>query len=136
MIFCLWFIQNVGKKYGSYPQGWRQRLKGDYIMITTVEYVKGQKLTKEQIMEIEEVKKKPIVYDEDSPELYWRSKNMTVQYKVMCTTAQGNKPLRGCGRHELTSEKRKDFSLVSITPAMEKAFALAAKSRNRYKRIG
>lgn len=60
-------------------------------MITTVEYVKGQKLTKEQIMEIEEVKKKPIVYDEDSPEL---------------------------------------------TPAMEKAFALAAKSRNRYKRIG
>ncbi len=40
---------------------------------------------------------------------------MTAQYKVMCTTAQGNKPLRGCGRHELTSEKRKNFSLVSIT---------------------
>jgi len=59
-------------------------------MTTTVEYVKGQKLTKEQIMEIEEAKKKPIVYDEDSPEL---------------------------------------------TPAMEKAFVLAAKSRNRYKRI-
>ncbi len=55
-------------------------------MTTTVEYVKGQKLTKEQIMEIEKAKKKPIVYDEDSPEL---------------------------------------------TPAMEKAFALAAKNRNR-----
>ncbi len=59
-------------------------------MTTTVEYVKGQKLTKEQIMEIEEAKKKPIVYDEDSTEL---------------------------------------------TPAMEKAFALVAKRRNRYKRI-
>ncbi len=59
-------------------------------MTTTVEYVKGQELTKEQIMEIEEAKKKPIIYDEDSPEL---------------------------------------------TPAMEKAFALAAKNRNRYKRI-
>ncbi len=43
--------------------------------------------------------------------------------QTMYTTAQGrscpnvhdkNKPLRGCGRHELTSEKRKDFSLVSI----------------------
>ncbi len=64
---------------------------GGYIMTTAVEYVKGQKLTKEQIMEIEEAKKKPIVYDEDSPEL---------------------------------------------TSAMEKAFALAAKNRNRYKRIG
>ncbi len=60
-------------------------------MTTAVEYVKGQKLTKEQIMEIEEAKKKPIVYDKDSPEL---------------------------------------------TSAMEKAFALAAKNRNRYKRIG
>ena len=58
-------------------------------MTTTVEYVKGQKLTREQIIEIEEAKKKPIVYDEDSPEL---------------------------------------------TPAMEKAFALAAKTRNRYKK--
>lgn len=60
-------------------------------MTTTVEYVKGQKLTEKQIMEIEEAKKKPIVYDEDSPEL---------------------------------------------TPAMEKAFVLAVKSRNRHKRIG
>lgn len=58
-------------------------------MITTVKHIKGQKLTDEQIAEIEAAKSKPIVYDEDSPEL---------------------------------------------TPAMEKAFALAAKTRNRYKK--
>lgn len=58
-------------------------------MITTVQYKKGQKLTQEQIEEIEAAKKKPIVYDEDSPEL---------------------------------------------TPAMEKAFILAARSRNRHKK--
>lgn len=58
-------------------------------MITTVKHIKGQKLTNEQIDEIEAAKSKPIVYDEDSPEL---------------------------------------------TPAMEKAFALAAKTRNRYKK--
>ena len=63
--------------------------KGDYIMITTVQYKKGQKLTEEQIAEIEAAKEKPIVYDEDSPEL---------------------------------------------TPAMEKAFILAARNRNRYKK--
>ncbi len=35
----------------------------------------------------------------------------------MCTTAQGmirNKPLRGCGRHELMNEKKKNFSFMSI----------------------
>lgn len=58
-------------------------------MITTVKHIKGQKLTNEQIIEIEAAKSKPIVYDEDSPEL---------------------------------------------TPATEKAFALAAKTRNRYKK--
>ena len=58
-------------------------------MITIVKHIKGQKLTNEQIAEIEAAKSKPIVYDEDSPEL---------------------------------------------TPAMEKAFALAAKTRHRYKK--
>ena len=58
-------------------------------MINTVIYKKGMKLTEEQIAEIEAAKEKPIVYDEDSPEL---------------------------------------------TPAMEKAFMLAARSRDRYKR--
>ena len=58
-------------------------------MITTVKHIKGQKLTNEQIAEIEAAKSKPIIYDEDSPEL---------------------------------------------TPAMEKAFALAVKTRNRYKK--
>ena len=58
-------------------------------ILTTVNHIKGQKLTNEQIAEIEAAKSKPIVYDEDSPEL---------------------------------------------TPAMEKAFALAAKTRNRYKK--
>lgn len=58
-------------------------------ILTTVKYIKGQELTSEQIAEIEAAKSKPIIYDEDSPEL---------------------------------------------TPAMEKAFALAAKTRNRYKK--
>lgn len=58
-------------------------------MTTIVKYEKGQKLTEEQVAEIEAAKEKPIVYDEDSPEL---------------------------------------------TPAMEKAFMVAVKSRNRYKR--
>ena len=55
-------------------------------MITIVKHHKGQKLSKDQIKEIEEAKKKPIVYDGDSPEL---------------------------------------------TPSMEIAFILAAKTRNR-----
>lgn len=58
-------------------------------MTVTVAYKKGMKLSEEQIAEIEAAKAKPIVYDEDSPEL---------------------------------------------TPAMEKAFLLAARNRNRYKK--
>ena len=59
-------------------------------MITIVKHHKGQILSQDQIKEIEEAKKKPIVYDSDSPEL---------------------------------------------TPSMEKAFILAAKTRNRYKKV-
>ena len=58
-------------------------------MITIVKHHKGQKLSQDQIKEIEEAKKRPIVYDSDSPEL---------------------------------------------TPSMEKAFILAAKSRNRFRK--
>ncbi len=39
---------------------------------------------------------------------------MTVQYNMMCTTAQGNRMLRICGRHELMNEKEKNFSFMSI----------------------
>lgn len=56
----------------------------------TVTLNKDQKLTEEQILEIEAARNKPIIFDEDSPEL---------------------------------------------TPAMEKAFTLAAKSRNRVRNI-
>ncbi len=59
-------------------------------MTRTATLYKGQELTDEQIQMIENAKKKPIAYDEDSPEL---------------------------------------------TPAMEKAFRLAAKNRNRYRDI-
>ena len=38
-------------------------------MITIVKLHKGQPLSQEQINEIEEAKKKTIVYDDDSPEL-------------------------------------------------------------------
>lgn len=54
-------------------------------MIRTVTLDRNQKPTKEQLRQIEEAKKREIVFDEDSPEL---------------------------------------------TPAMEKAFRLAAKNRN------
>lgn len=59
-------------------------------MIKTTTLHKGQLPTDEQISEIEAAKNKPIVFDDDSPEL---------------------------------------------TPAMEKAFLLAAKSRNRFRDI-
>ena len=58
-------------------------------MITIVKLHKGQPLSQEQINEIEEAKKKTIVYDDDSPEL---------------------------------------------TPTMKKAFIVAVKSRNRFKK--
>ncbi|MCD7955301.1 MAG: hypothetical protein LUG93_06030 [Lachnospiraceae bacterium] len=59
-------------------------------MTRTVTLNRDQKLTEEQIREIEAARNKPIIFDEDSPEL---------------------------------------------TPAMEKAFTLAAKSRNRVRNI-
>ncbi|MCD7738717.1 MAG: hypothetical protein LUH58_06725 [Lachnospiraceae bacterium] len=59
-------------------------------MIRTAILSKDQKLTEEQIRQIEAAREKDIVFDEDSPEL---------------------------------------------TPAMEKAFTLAAKSRNRFRNI-
>ncbi len=58
-------------------------------MMIKVEYKPGQKLTKEQIAEMEAAKEKPVVFDDNSPEL---------------------------------------------TPAMEKAFLLAAQSRNGHKK--
>lgn len=36
-------------------------------ILISVKYTKGQKLTAEQIAEIESAKDKPVVYDEDSP---------------------------------------------------------------------
>lgn len=59
-------------------------------MIRTVALDSNQKLTEEQIRQIEEAAKREIVFDEDSPEL---------------------------------------------TPAMEKAFRLAAKNRNTQRNI-
>ena len=59
-------------------------------MIKTAILNNDQPLTEEQIKEIRDAEKMPIIYDEDSPEM---------------------------------------------TPAMEKAFRLAAKNRNRYKAI-
>ncbi|MCM1496663.1 MAG: hypothetical protein NC089_12815 [Bacteroides sp.] len=59
-------------------------------MIRTVTLDRNQQPTDEQIRQIKEAAKKPIVFDEDSPEL---------------------------------------------TPAMEKAFRLAAKNRNTQRKI-
>lgn len=44
-------------------------MKEDYTMTRTFTINKGQKPTEEQIQEIMEAKKQPIVFDEDSPEL-------------------------------------------------------------------
>ncbi len=43
--------------------------RGDFIMIKTLTIEPGQKLTNEQLKEIEEAKKHPIVFDEDCEEL-------------------------------------------------------------------
>ena len=42
---------------------------GDYIMTRTFIIEKGQKPTEEQLQEVLEAKKQPILFDEDSPEL-------------------------------------------------------------------
>ncbi len=43
--------------------------KGDFIMLKTLIIEKGQKPTEEQLKEVEEAKKYPIVFDEDCQEL-------------------------------------------------------------------
>jgi hypothetical protein len=48
-------------------------------MIVTTTLSKDAKLTEEQIKEIEEAKKYPITYDEDSPEM---TPEMEKQFKV------------------------------------------------------
>lgn len=45
------------------------RQRGDYIMTKTFIIDKGQKPTKEQLQEVADARKQPIVFDEDSPEL-------------------------------------------------------------------
>lgn len=65
--------------------GWQQKRKGVYIMITAT-LSKDERLTDEDRKMLEEARKHPITFDEDSPEL---------------------------------------------TPEMEKAFRLAARTRNR-----
>ena len=42
---------------------------GDFIMIKTFIINKGQKPTEEQLQEVMKAKKRPFVFDEDSPEL-------------------------------------------------------------------
>lgn len=44
-------------------------LNENYIMAKTFIIIKDQKPTEEQLQEVVEAKKKPIVFDEDSPEL-------------------------------------------------------------------
>lgn len=46
-----------------------QHQKGGFTMTKTYTIKKGQPLTQEQIREIDEAKKKPIVFDEDCEEL-------------------------------------------------------------------
>lgn len=41
-------------------------------MTKTFTINKGQKPTEEQLQEVREAKKQPIVFDEDSPELSWQ----------------------------------------------------------------
>jgi len=60
--------------------------KGKFIMIKTYTINKGDKPTEEQIKEIEEAKKYPIVFDDDCPEL---SPAMIKAFK--CIVAQCNR---------------------------------------------
>ena len=56
-------------------------------------FIKGQKLTKKQLMELDAASKMPVIYDEDSPEL------TDEQYRMMAEAARkrrnaNKKPLR------------------------------------------
>lgn len=48
---------------------WQPMKKGGFIMTKTLTISKGQKPTNEQLKEVEEAKKYPIVFDEDCEEL-------------------------------------------------------------------
>ena len=60
--------------------------KGDCIMTRTFFIEKGQKPTEEQIQEIKEVAKRPIVFDEDCPEL-----SPAMEKAFRCAIAQRNR---------------------------------------------
>lgn len=60
--------------------------RGEFIMIKTFTIEKGQKPTKEQLEEIEEAKKHPIIFDEDCQEL---SPAMMKAFK--CAAVQRNR---------------------------------------------
>ena len=67
--------------------------EGSIMAMVKKTIVKGQKLTKKQLMELDTASKMPIVYDEDSPEL------TDEQYRLMAEAARksrnaNKKPLR------------------------------------------
>ena len=55
-------------------------------MTVMVEYKKGQKPTEEQLQEIREAAKRPIVFDEDCPEL-----SPAMEKAFRCAAAQRNR---------------------------------------------
>ena len=63
------FLLTLNTKCITVPPCWGRLLKGEAIMGITRSTVKvGQKPTKEQLKQIEEIAKKPIHYTEDCPE--------------------------------------------------------------------
>ena len=56
-------------RHGLYPQDLPIRRKGDFMAIVTSVLYGNEKPTKEQIEEVRQAAKKPIVYDEDCPPL-------------------------------------------------------------------
>jgi hypothetical protein len=66
-------------EYVSYLQDWRLKMRGGCIMIITASLSKDGIVTEDMKREIEEAKKMPITYDEDSPEM---TPEMETQFKV------------------------------------------------------
>ena len=75
-------------------------------MIKTFTINKGQKPTKEQIQEVMNAKKSPIVPDEDAPEL---SPAMYKAFKKQCDTAKSKEKCIKIEKISSGSKKRRRF---------------------------
>ena len=67
--YCLSFTPNGKIECGLSPHELPVKKKGTYTMIITYSITENQKPTPEQIQRIKEAAKRPVVYDDDCPEI-------------------------------------------------------------------